>query len=110
MQLRAGCTYMTGTVERDTDTGGRRKIDGRGEAWGTGCALEVEIDGCGGRHEGRELVGRELPSIEDREVRGAKGDKLLLCGADKHVVDEERMVRTGTHNAHFDPFLQPHTQ
>lgn len=68
-------------------------------------ALEIEIDGCRRRHEGRVSVGGEAAGIEDGEIWSPKVYELLLGRADEHVADEEGMVGPRTHDPHFDSVL-----
>lgn len=52
--------------------------------------LEVDLDGRGRGHSGREAVGWELAGVVDCEVGLSIGLELSLGGSDEHVVLQER--------------------
>lgn len=66
---------------------------------------EVDVNGGGGGHERGEAVDRECAGIVDHKVRLAKGCQLGLGRPDEHVVHEERVVCSCTHDSHLDACL-----
>ena len=69
-------------------------------------ALEVDLHRGGRGHTGGEAVRRELSGIVNYEVWLPKVGKLLISGADEHVIHEQRMVCTSAYDPDFDAILR----
>ena len=64
--------------------------------------FDAEVDAGGRAHAGREAVRGKCARVDDDELRLTELRQLLFRRADQHGVHEERVIRPGADDPHFD--------